>query len=212
MASWYQKTMVPRLLNAAMSRTEFEKIRPEVLADASGVVLEIGVGAGHNLPLYTNVSKLYALEPFPELVALAKTRAQSLSFPVEFLVAGAEHIPLPDKSVDTVVSTWTLCSVGDPQQVLHEIARVLRPQGSFVFVDHDASPNKLMRAAQTMGTSVTKYFTGNCHYNRPIEKLLTMAGFTITKMAHPSERFKPLIYNYQGVATLAPLEMRRGVL
>ncbi len=200
MFSWYQKHILPQLLISAMGRVEFEKIRPRVLADASGVVLEIGVGAGHNLPLYTNVSKLYALEPFPELVSLAKTRAQSLSFPVKFLVAGAEHIPLPDKSVDTVVSTWTLCSVGDPQKVLHEIARVLRPAGSFVFVDHGASPNTLVRAIQTIGTSVTKYFTGNCHYSRPIEVLLKEAGFTITKISHPTERFKPLIYNYQGVA------------
>lgn len=202
MAGWYQKHILPRLLNAAMSRTEFEKIRPQVLADAVGVVLEIGVGAGHNLPLYTHVSKLYALEPFPELVALAKTRAEHLSFPVEFLISGAESIPLPNQSVDTVVSTWTLCSVGDPKAVLKEIARVLRPTGSFVFVDHGASPNIFLRILQTTGTSITKYFTGNCHYNRPIEKLLTEAGFTITKMSHPSERFKPLIYNYQGIATV----------
>lgn len=200
MTGWYQKHILPRLLNAAMSRTEFEKIRPQVLADAVGVVLEIGVGAGHNLPLYKNVSKLYALEPFPELVTLAKTRAEYLSFPVEFLISGAESIPLPNQSVDTVVSTWTLCSVGDPQKVLSEIKRVLRPEGTFVFVDHGASPNTFVRAAQTLGTSVTKYATGNCHYNRPIEKLLTEAGFTITKMSHPSERFKPLIYNYQGMA------------
>jgi len=207
MPNWYQKNVVPRMLNAAMSRTEFEKIRPRALADASGVVLEIGVGAGHNFPFYKNISKLYALEPFPELVSLAKTRAQSLSFPVKFLVAGAEHIPLPDQSVDTVVSTWTLCSVGDPQKVLSEIKRVLRPEGKFVFVDHGASPNTLVRAIQTIGTSVTKYFTGNCHYNRPIEILLKEAGFTIAKMQHPSERFKPLIHNYRGVARLENMRL-----
>ena len=200
MPNWYQKHIVPRMLNAAMSRTDFEKIRPRVLADASGVVLEIGVGAGHNFPFYKNISKLYALEPFPELVSLAKTRAQSLSFPVEFLIAGAEDIPLPDHSIDTVVSTWTLCSVSDPKKVLSEIKRVLRPEGKFVFVDHGASPNTFVWLMQTIGTSVTKYFTGNCHYNRPIEILLKEAGFTITKIAHPTERFKPLIYNYQGVA------------
>lgn len=183
-----------------MSRAEFEKIRPQVLAEASGIVLEIGVGAGHNLHLYTNVSKLYALEPSEELVAIAKTRAEQLSFLVEFLISGAESVPLPNQSVDTVVSTWTLCSVGDPKKVLSEIKRVLRPEGKFVFVDHGASPNKFARAMQTVGTSVTKYFTGNCHYNRPIETLLKEAGFTIIKMSHPHERFKPLIYNYQGVA------------
>ena len=108
---------------------------------------------------------------------------------------------MPDNSVDTVVSTWTLCSVADSRKVLDEIARVLRPQGSFIFVDHGASPNFGLRVIQTTLTSITKHFTGNCHYNRQLEKLIREAGFDIKKIEHPRERFKPLIYNYQGKAT-----------
>jgi len=201
MANWYQKVIVPRLLNSEMGSTELEAIRRVVLADASGIVLEIGVGPGYNLALYKNISKLYALEPSKELVDIAKRRADSLPFPLEFFNTGAESIPLPDHSIDTVVSTWTLCSVSDPKKVLNEIARVLRPQGLFIFVDHGASPNTGLRLVQTALTSITKYFTGNCHYNRQLEKLIKEAGFEIKKMEHPRERFKPLIYNYQGQAT-----------
>ncbi len=183
-----------------MGSGDFERIRQVVLEDASGVALEIGVGPGYNLPLYKNISKLYALEPSKELVEIAKTRAGSLAFPIEFLNTRAESIPLPDQAVDTVVSTWTLCSVSDPRKVLQEIKRVLKPEGKFIFVDHGASPNVALRAIQTLSTSITKYFTGNCHYDRQLEKLIKEAGFVIEKMEHPSERFKPLIYNYKGVA------------
>ncbi len=123
------------------------------------------------------------------------------------LNTGAENIPLPNQSIDTVVSTWTLCSVNDPKKVLQEIKHVIKPDGKFIFVDHGASPRTMLRAIQTLSTSVTKHFTGNCHYNRQLEKLIKEAGFTIEKMEHPTERFKPLIYNYQGVATPTSPEM-----
>lgn len=201
MANWYQRTILPRFLNSEMGSQELEKNRRVVLKDASGIVLEIGVGPGYNLPLYKNISKLYALEPSKELVEIAKTRSSSLTFPIEFLNTGAENIPLPDNFVDTVVSTWTLCSVANPRKVLQEIKRVLKPEGKFIFVDHGASSNIFIRVVQTISTAVTKYFTGNCHYDRQLEALIKEAGFAIEKMEHPSERFKLLIYNYQGLAT-----------
>jgi ubiquinone/menaquinone biosynthesis C-methylase UbiE len=198
--SWYQKNIVPRLLSSGMSSKQLEKIRHSVLRDAKGVVLEVGIGPGYNIPLYKNISKLYALDPSKELIEIARTRNNSSGFPVEFLNEPAEKIPLPNSSVDTVVSTWTLCSVSDPKQVLSEIKRVLRPQGNFIFVDHGASPNLFIRTIQMALTPLTKYFTGNCHYNREIETLLKEVGFSIKKIEHPHERFKPLIYNYQGIA------------
>lgn len=200
MANYYQRTVVPRLLNSEMGSEELKKIRIEVLKDATRTVLEIGVGPGYNLPLYRNISRIYALEPSRELIEIAKTRAASLTFPIEFLNNGAESIPLQDRSIDTVVSTWTLCSVTDPRTVLQEIKRVLKPEGKFIFVEHGASPNLGLRVIQTGLTSVTKYFTGNCHYDRQLEKLIMEAGFDIEKIEHPHERFKPLIYNYQGIA------------
>lgn len=201
MLGWYQNKVVPKLLNSEMGGEELKKIRREVLQDARGVVLELGVGPGYNIPLYNNISKLYALEPSGELVEIAKTRVGGVSFPVEFLSVGAESIPLPDHSIDTVVSTWTLCSVSDPQKVLQEIRRVLKPQGKFVFADHGASPRMGVRLAQKLFTAVSKYFTGNCHYDRDIERLIKEAGFKIEGIEYFPEDHKPLIYNYQGAAT-----------
>jgi len=194
--NWYERTILPRFLNSAMSRAEFTKIRPKVIEQATGTVLEIGAGAGHNLPFYKNVSKVFALEPSEKLIAIAKK--QNCSIPVEFLNTGAEQIPLADNSVDTVVSTWTLCSVKDPKTVLKEIRRVLRPGGKFVFIDHGASPNFLIRIVQSAFTPLTKHFTGNCHLDRNIEELVKNAGFNVANIAHSRERFRPLIYNYQG--------------
>lgn len=196
--NWYRRAVLPKLLSSTMGRTEFEKIRPQVIGQATGVVLEIGVGAGHNLPLYRNVSKVFALEPSAELLAMAKER--NISVPVEFLNTGAERLPLPNNSVDTAISTWVLCSVENPQTVLNEIKRVLRPDGKFLFVDHGVSPNFLIRTIQNILTPITKSFTGNCHFNRNIEGLAKDAGFNLQKIEHPRERFKPLIYNYQGIA------------
>lgn len=198
----YKKYILPKLLDRAMSAAEIEKIRPEVIKGASGIVLEIGFGSGLNLPFYQNVSKLYALEPSKELLEVAKARTSSISFPIEFLTTGAEHIPLPDKSMDTVVSTWTLCSVEDPEKVLKEISRVLRPGGSFVFIDHGSSPNKFIRFIQNISTPFSKHLTGNCHLNRNIEKLITNAGFDIQNLKKFHEKWKPLMYNYKGIGKL----------
>lgn len=200
MKNWYQRVILPRLLRSVMKAKDFEVIRREVLAEASGVVLEIGVGPGYNLPLYKNISKLYALEPSKGLIKLAEAKVTSLPFPVEFLNTGAEDIPLADESVDTVVSTWTLCSVTDLEKTLAEVKRVLKPQGKFVFADHGASPRAGVKAAQRAFTVLSKRLSGNCHHDRELEQAIKNAGFTIQKMTHPKNRFKFLVYYYQGVA------------
>ncbi len=200
MKNWYQHKVLPRLLNLAMSSPKLEKIRLLVVAKASGVVLEIGAGAGHNIPLYKNSSKLYVLEPSEELLAIAKTRPAAM--PIEFLSGGAEYISLPDQSIDTVVSTWTLCSVADPEKVLLELVRVLRPGGNFLFVDHGISPNFLTRSMQRILTPLIRHIAGNCHLDRDIEKIITRAGFAISYLEHPRWPLKPLIYNYKGIASV----------
>ena len=122
------------------------------------------------------------------------------NFKIEFISVGAEQIPLPDNSVDTVISTWTLCSVQDLSKVLNEVRRVLKPEGTFRFVEHGASPNRFIRSLQHIATSTTKYFTGNCHYDRYFITDLEEAGLSISAIDHPKESMKPLIFNYQGVA------------
>ncbi len=189
------------MIDFGMDSPELEEYRAEVIEKASGTVLEIGAGSGRNLLLYGDISKLYALEPSAELMRMARERAKALRFPVEFLLASAERIPLPDASVDTVVSTWTLCSVGKPQQVLQEVVRVLRKGGRFIFMDHGVSPRPVFLALQNFLTPITKHFMGNCHLNRDIHKLIRDSGLILEMSEQVSLRWKPLMCNTKGVAT-----------
>ena len=190
------------MIDRGMSGEEIEKLRPSVIEKASGVVLEIGAGSGLNLPFYKNISKLYFLEPSKGLMEMARKRAKGITFPIEFLEAGAERIPLPDTSVDTVVSTWTLCSIDDAAKALREMRRVLKPAGQFVFIDHGISPHSFMRTLQKILTPIMRPWTGNCHLNRDIPALIEEAGFSIAQKDQFHERSHPLIFNTRGNSSL----------
>ena len=184
-----------------MSSEDIEKLRPGVVLQATGIVLEIGFGSGLNLPFYKNITKLYALEPSSELANMAKGRVGNVSFPVEFLNQKAENILLPDSSVDSVVSTWTFCSLSNPEQVVKEIKRVLRPNGKFMFIEHGSSPKSWVRFVQNSLTPITKHFTGNCHMNRNIPRIIENGGFSIENLEQFHKKFKPFFHYYQGVSS-----------
>mgnify|MGYP001578012137 FL=1 len=184
-----------------MKRKSFEKHRLAVAQAASGIVLEIGFGSGLNLPYYRNVSKLFALDPSRDLFVLAKGRVEKAAFPVDFLQASAEQIPLADTSVDAVVSTWSLCTIPHPQLALKEVLRVLKPGGTFSFIEHGKSPNRFVAAVQKCCTPFSKCFAGGCHLDREIEKLIRGSGFDIQKLDTFSTWSMPLAYMYRGVAT-----------
>lgn len=196
----YNKYILPKLLNYEMSNKDFEKERAEAVEDASGIVLEIGFGSGLNLPFYKNVSKLYALDPYAELFKLAKDRIKKVEFPVEHINASAENIPLPDSSVDTIVSTWTMCSIPNPALALKEMLRVLKPGGKFMFIEHGSSARKFVCKLQHILTPLSKPFTGGCHMDRKIDELITNAGFEIITLKNSEEKYKPLYYLYKGMA------------
>jgi len=174
--------------------------RLDTVKDACGIVLEIGFGSGLNLPYYKNVSKLYALEPSGEIYNLAQERISKISFPVEYIQAGAESIPLPDMSTDCVVSTFTLCSIPHLEKALSEVFRVLKPGGKFYFVEHGKSPNATISNIQNLFTPISKCIAGGCHMNRDIENYILNAGFKIQKLEKGSEGIKPLSYIYKGTA------------
>ena len=198
--SLYRKLLLPSYLDASMKKEEFERLRPSAIKGVSGTVLEIGFGSGLNLPYYENVAKLYALDPAQELFLLAKNRIDSVSFPIEYVQASAEEIPLPDASVDFVTSTWSLCSIPDVEGALKEVHRVLKPHGKFMFIEHGKSPNKLFSFLQNMLTPVSKLFAGGCHVNREIDILITDAGFIFEAIERFPQKRKPLIFMYRGVA------------
>lgn len=196
----YNKHILPRLLDRGMRSAEFNETRSEVVHQARGMVLEIGFGSGYNLPFYKDIEKLYALDPSVELYAYAKERIAFASFPVEYLPSSAEQIPLEDNSIDTVVSTWSLCSIPDLPRSLKEIQRVLKPNGRFLFIEHGQSPKRMNAVVQKWFTKVSRHFTGNCHLDRKMDDFITDSGLIVESIEMLPEEGRPLMFSYQGVA------------
>jgi SAM-dependent methyltransferase len=135
--SIYEKWILPRLVDVAMRNKEATRYRSRIVPKARGTVLEIGVGSGLNLPFYgSSVEQYYGLDPSEELLVMARKKASTIAFPIEFLAHKSEEIPLEDGCIDTVVTTWTLCSIPDPAKALKEMKRVLKPGGVMLFAEH----------------------------------------------------------------------------
>ena len=188
-----------------MRNRETARVRGDWVPNARGIVLEIGIGSGLNLPFYSEqVSRIYGVEPSPELEKLARKRSVDKTMQVEFFSQSAEQsIPVPDQSVDTVVITWTLCSIADPTRALQQMKRTLKPSGRLIFVEHGRAPDSGVAAWQDRLTPIWKRIGGGCHLNRKIDDLLLNAGFTIDELRTtylPGPR--PMTYTYQGFAHL----------
>lgn len=185
-----------------MSRDDATRLRAAYLPLARGHVLEIGIGSGLNIPFYTGaVTKLHGIDPSAELLARAAETATAAPFPVELLNTTAEHIPLPDESMDSVVVTWALCSIPDAAAALRDMRRVLKRDGSLIFVEHGLSPDPVVEKWQNRLTPFWRPWTGGCHLNKKIDDLVRAAGFTIADLRTeyvPGPR--PLTFTYQGVA------------
>ncbi len=183
-----------------MGNSDLEQHRVDVVSKLSGIGLEIGFGSGLNLPYYKNIIKLYALDPSEELREMAQKNILAASFPVERIADSAEHIPLPDNSLDFIVSTWTLCSIPNPKMALEEVARVLKPGGKFAFAEHGKSPKTYTSIVQGLLTPVSRYLAGGCHLNRDIENIILDTGFEIQRLEKFSQKSKPLGFMYKGIA------------
>ncbi|GGX70783.1 class I SAM-dependent methyltransferase [Saccharospirillum salsuginis] len=199
----YNRYVLPHLINLSMGAEFLRDYRQRSVGNARGCVLELGVGSGINLPFYqaAQVERLYALEPEAALLKLARKRFDEASFPIEVLETGAERIPLDDNTVDTIVSTWTLCSIADIEAALVEARRVLAPGGRFVFVEHGLSPEKRVALWQRRLTPCWRCCAGGCHLDRQPDALLRKAGFQVETvnnayLGHP----KFLTYMYEGQA------------
>ena len=199
---FYTDIILPRLCDLAMRNKRLVPFRERVIGAAEGRVLEIGVGSGRNLPFYRPpVQEVLALEPAPRLVIMAQGASRATSMPVSFLHASAEDIPLDDRSVDSVVTTWTLCTIPQATTALAEMRRVLRPGGKLLFVEHGLAPDEVVRRWQDRLTPVWRRFSGGCHLNRPIRSMIEGAGFRIDRietgyMPGP----KPMTFMYEGSA------------
>jgi ubiquinone/menaquinone biosynthesis C-methylase UbiE len=201
---FYAKRILPHLINAAMKNKDATRLRAVWVPEARGRVLEIGIGSGLNLPFYSSqVECLYGVEPSAELQKMAEERAKRSNLRVEFLLQSAEDaIGLADESVDTVVMTWTLCSIPDPMRALAQMKRVLKPDGRMLFIEHGKSPDAGVARWQDRLQPAWKKIGGGCHLNRKIDQLLGTAGFEIQELQTgylPGPR--PMTYTYQGRAS-----------
>lgn len=202
--SLYSRLIFPRLLDFSMRYEELGKVRSSIIPDARGAVLEIGIGSGLNLPFYTAdaVTQLYGVDPAGDLLAMARTRASAVRFPVRFFQQDSGEIPLPDNSIDTAVVTWSLCSIPNPLPTLREARRVLKEDGRLIFAEHGLSPDIAVQSWQNRLTPLWRVLAGGCHLNRKMDDLIRSAGFSIVKLETayiPGPR--PATYMYVGVGT-----------
>ncbi len=200
--SFYKKRILPRLLDLSMRQERLAAYRRQVTSVASGTVLEIGIGSGLNLPIYClDVDCVYGVDPSAELLNLAQEKTNGVRFPILLLRASAECLPLKDHSIDTVVTTWTLCSIPDALKALREMRRVLRLQGRLLFVEHGLSPESTIASWQNWLTPCWKKIGGGCHLNRKMDDLIKAAGFHIVQLHTGYMKGpKPMTFMYQGRA------------
>ncbi|WP_024520519.1 class I SAM-dependent methyltransferase [Bradyrhizobium sp. Tv2a-2] len=195
---FYQRHVIPCLTHLAMSQSQLLPFRQHVVGAAEGRVLEIGVGSGLNFPHYgTAVGSVIGLEPSAELLRMARTRARTAAVPVTLLDASAEAIPLDSSSMDTIVTTWTLCTIPNASRALAEMRRVLRPGGALLFVEHGRAPEAGVARWQDRLDPLWSSFAGGCHLNRKMDDLVTGTGFRIEALQNsrlPGPRTHTYLY------------------
>ena len=200
--NFYERWILPPLLDLVMRQKQLEKFRNEAIAPARGRVLEIGVGSGLNFRLYgEHVEIVIGLDPSPRLLAVARRRAANAGIRAEFIQGSATTIPIADRAIDTIVMTWSLCSIPDPSLALREMRRVLRPDGSLLFIEHGLCPEVGVARWQRRLTPVWRHVSGGCHLDRRMDDLIRSAGFELTVRNEYAEGPRVFTYMYEGRAT-----------
>jgi ubiquinone/menaquinone biosynthesis C-methylase UbiE len=199
----YEKWVLPRLLEFAMRNHALDRYRQRTTETARGLVLEIGVGSGLNLPLYgPPVERVWGIDPSPELLRIASKRSANASVPVSLVQASAERLPFADAAFDTLVMTWTLCSIANSTAALTEMRRVLKPGGKLLFVEHGLSPEARIASWQHRLTPCWKRIGGGCHLDREMDDLIRAAGFRVDALETGYMKGpKPWTFMYRGKAT-----------
>ena len=200
--SWYERHLLPYLLDLACSASPIRRQRMKLVPQAEGRVLEVGIGTGLNLPFYdrSRVRQIVGVDPGLQLHRLALKRGQKAGLDVTLIGLSAECLPVGDASFDTVVCTYTLCTIADPVAALREMRRALKPGGKLLFSEHGKSPDANVLAWQTRLQPYWTKVAGGCKLNRDIPALLEAAGF------HPNAKSlylpgpKIMSYHYWGAA------------
>jgi ubiquinone/menaquinone biosynthesis C-methylase UbiE len=181
---FYDRYILPPLIDMACGVRPIALQRAKVVPGATGVVLELGFGSGRNLPFYdrTKVERLYALEPSPGMLVRARKLAAGADLPIEILPETAETLSLGPASVDTVVVTYSLCTIPDPSAALEAARRALKPGGRLLFCEHGRAPDEDVRRTQARVEPIWKHIGGGCHLTRDVPALIRAAGFNIRQL------------------------------
>lgn len=202
----YDRYVVPRLVTCACGTKPVIKQRQKVVPKAMGTVLEFGIGAGHNLPHYdsSRIDRVIGVDPCATSWELASERAANLDFDVEFIQGSALDVPIEDASVDSVLITFTLCTVPEPMAALREAKRTLKPGGKVYFCEHGLAPDERVAKWQNRVNPIWKKVFGGCHINRDTAGLLTEAGFKLDELEQMYLPGTPTIagFNTWGEASL----------
>ncbi len=201
--SWYSERILPHLIDFACSASPNQKQRQKIVPDAAGDILEIGFGSGLNVPFYdpSKIRKIWALEPSAGMRRKAQAALDDTEMDIEFIDLPGEQIPLDDNSVDTVLVTYTLCTIPDAEAALQGMRRVLKPSGRLLFIEHGKAPDEDVLRWQNRLNPVWSRIAGGCQMNRDIPALIKAGGFDIKldeRMYIPGARV--LCYNFWGTA------------
>lgn len=200
----YQEQVLPRFQDVVMGRKAAREVRSRVCEGLRGEVVEIGFGTGLNAPYYpAEVTKILAVEPSKVCMHLAEPRIGRTPVTVELAGLNGEHLDLPSESFDAVLSTWTLCTIPDLPLALEEIRRVLKPGGSFHFVEHGHAPDANVAKWQQRLEPMNKRLAGGCHLTRRIPESIEQAGFALEGIDtyYFKGEPKPFGYTFEGRAT-----------
>ncbi len=199
----YQQYVLPKMIDMACGTGYVMKARSKIVPQATGEVLEIGIGSGLNLSFYDaeKVTSIIGIDPAAQMQSLAYKRATEISIPVETIAADIYGIDAESERFDTIVMTFTLCSIDDPIPALKEMARVLKPEGRLLFCEHGLAPDLSVERWQRRLTPLWKPMAGGCHLDRDIPELIKAGGFIIEDISAeylPGPR--PMSYVYSGSA------------
>ena len=200
----YEKYVLPKILSFTCNTKPINYQRKKIIPSATGLVVELGVGAGANFKYYNpeKILKVTAIDPSAELNILAREEAKKYKIEIQIINQSAENIPFEDNSIDTVVSTYTLCSIPNPDQTMREVYRVLKPNGVFLFSEHGRSPDRFTVFIQDLVEFFYPFISGGCHCNRGIKKIISNSNleFQSLNTAYLPGSQKFLGFNYWGTA------------
>jgi ubiquinone/menaquinone biosynthesis C-methylase UbiE len=193
-------------VNVVMNNPAMRKGRARVCEGLEGEVLEIGFGSGHNIPFYPpTVTRVRGVEPSALAVRLAADRMRASTVPIEVVGLDGQRLDLPDQEVDHVLSTWTLCTIPDVEAALREVRRVLKPDGTFHFVEHGRAPDERVRRWQRRLEPAQKALAGGCHLTRPITELVEAAGLEIIDVGAGYQKGTPRPWGFEYLGRARPV-------